>query len=80
MLTRFPSGRTSGGANIDLTAVGTGPAHQIRVYADGINTKFKIRAASSDISTKIGKTAVKEQLLVIINGLVQNTKWIYLRK
>ena len=63
---------TSGGANIDLTAVGTGPAHQIRVYADGINTKFKIRAASSDISTKIGKTAIKEQLFVIINGLVQN--------
>ena len=62
----------SGGSAINFSAVGQGLAHQLRVYADGTNTQFKVRTDSTDISTEIGKTAAKEQLFVIINGIVQN--------
>ena len=60
------------GSAITLTSVGTGPAHQITLSVDGINTDYKLRVNSTDMSTKIGKTAQKSQVLVTINGIVQN--------
>ena len=63
---------TSGGSAINFSAVGEGVGHQLNLKADGVNTKFKLRAANTDLSTKIAKTAVKSQLFVIINGIVQN--------
>ena len=60
------------GSSVSLTAVGTGTAHQINLSVDGTNTNFKLRVNSTDISTKIGKTAQKSQLLVSVNGIIQN--------
>ena len=63
---------TSGGSAINFSAIGEGVGHQLNLKADGVNTQFKLRAATVDLSTKIAKTAVKSQLFVIINGIVQN--------
>ena len=60
------------GSSVPLTAVGTGPAHQIKISVDGINTDYKIRTNEVDLSTHIGKTAQKSQFLVSINGIIQN--------
>jgi hypothetical protein len=59
---------------LDITSVGSGPAHQIILSVDGINNKFKLRKDSIDISTVIAKTAQKSQLIVSINGIIQNPK------
>ena len=59
---------------LDITSAGTGPAHQIILSVDGINNQFKLRKNSIDISTVIGKTSQKSQLIVCINGIVQNPK------
>ena len=60
------------GSVVDITALGTGNAHQLTLSVDGINTEFKLRKNSVDISTEIGKTAQKSQLIVSINGIIQN--------
>ncbi len=60
------------GSVVNFSALGTGPAHSISLTVDGINTSYKIRVNTTDISTKIGKTAEKSQLLVSINGIIQN--------
>ena len=53
----------SGGSAINFSAVGQGLAHQLRVYADGTNTQFKVRTDSTDISTEIGKLQQKNSYL-----------------
>ena len=63
---------TEGGNAIDLTAVGTGVGHTIRMYIDGVNDTFLLRTNGIAIGTQIGKTANKSQLLVMTNGLVTN--------
>ena len=63
---------TEGGNAIDLTAVGTGVGHTIRMYIDGVNDTFLLRTNGIAIGTQIGKTAAKSQLLVMTNGLVTN--------
>ena len=63
---------TDGGNAIDITSVGTGVGHTIRMFIDGHNDTFLVRTNGIDIGTKIGKTAAKSQLLVMTNGLVTN--------
>ena len=63
---------TDGGNAIDITSVGTGVGHTIRMFIDGHNDTFLIRTNEIDIGTKIGKTAAKSQLLVMTNGIVTN--------
>ena len=67
---------TEGGSAIDLTSLGTGVGHSLRVRIDGVNDSFKLRTNTSgvieDLSTKLGKTSAKSQLLVLTNGLVTN--------
>jgi len=62
----------SGGASINLTGLGTGVGHSVRMYIDGINDSFRIRTNGIDIGTQIAKTADKKQLFVITNGIVTN--------
>ena len=61
-----------GGSVVGLTALGTGSSHQLTLSVDGINDDYKLRVDNSDLSTHLGKTAVKSQLMVMINGIVQN--------
>ena len=55
-----------------MTSLGTGSSHQFQLSVDGINTQYKLRVDNSDISTFLNKTAAKSQLMVVINGIVQN--------
>ena len=50
-------------------------AHKIDDIAtgfDGSTIAFNLRVNTLPVSTKIGKTSIKEQFLVIVNGIVQN--------
>ena len=60
------------GSVVGLTSLGTGSSHQFQLSVDGINTQYKLRVDNSDISTFLNKTAAKSQLMVVINGIVQN--------
>ena len=63
---------TVGASAINLSAVGTGVGHTLKRSIDGTNTEFRVLNNNIAISTKIGKTADKDQLFVIANGIVQN--------
>ena len=63
---------TEGGSAINLSSLGTGVGHSLRLFIDGINDTFKLRTNNIDIGTKIGHAADKKQLLVMTNGLVTN--------
>jgi len=62
----------AGGDAINISAVGTGVGHTFRVYHDGVNTQFPITTSGDTLTTKLGKTPDKDQLMVVANGVVQN--------
>jgi hypothetical protein len=60
------------GSVVGLTSLGSGSSHQLQLSVDGINTQYKLRVDNSELGTHLGKTAAKSQLMVMINGIVQN--------
>ena len=71
-----------GGKILDITATtndtftvnvgSTAAINKFTVGIDGVNTQFTTRVDNTLITTKISKTSVKSQFLVIIDGIVQN--------
>jgi len=57
---------------ITLNVGSTAAINRFTVGIDGVNTQFSTRVDNVSVSTKIGKTSVKSQFLVIIDGIVQN--------
>ena len=63
----FTLSETSGGSPVDITALSTDSQHQLTVEFDGVNTQFQLRTrGTATVPTN------KNQLMVTINGIVQN--------
>ena len=63
----FTLSETSGGAPVDITALSTDSQHQLTVEFDDVNTQFQLRTRGTPtVPTN------KNQLMVTINGIVQN--------
>ena len=63
----FTLSATSGGSAVDITALSTDSQHQLTVEFDDVNTQFQLRTrGTATVPTN------KNQLMVTINGIVQN--------
>ena len=63
----FTLSETSGGSAVDITGLSTDSQHQLTVEFDDENTKFQLRTrGTATVPTN------KNQLMVTINGIVQN--------
>ena len=58
---------TSGGAAVDITGLSTDSQHQLTVEFDDYNTSFQLRTRGTATTP-----TNKNQLMVTINGIVQN--------
>ena len=63
----FTLSETSGGSAVDITALSTDSQHQLTVEFNDINTSFQLRTRNVPTTP-----TNKNQLMVTINGIVQN--------